>query len=477
MTRVAIYTRTSRAEGGDETSIPVQLADCRERAESEGWDVVAEYVDAGISGWKRKTRPGYEAVYADAAEGRIDAVLVRDYERLLRSDIEGKRWLDLYDAQGFGRFVFADEADINLSRARDRKDWKDRVSAAVYYSDRLSEKVRRSKERARALGEYTGGVSEPYGYRRVDGALQVDPQEAGVIHDVVARIAAGVALNRITVDLNKMGTTTSKGARWRPVTMRRLLLSDHLLGARGYLPILSDEEAAVVKARFAHEKRKVGRPAGRRHPLGGLLRCGECGSNMTGAGAAYRCTSSAGGCGRISIKAFPLERHVLLKALRHWYEGRSGDEVAQDGPSKPDPEALSELRQIEEDLQATRALVGDGSMRPADAAPILKQLAERQEKAAKRVGRSLQTAPEPPVSRLTQMFTRDELRAVGIDRPAGGASAEEFHLRWEDREPEAVAAVRDLVTSQVERITIHRRERRGKSFDPTRVQIAWHESA
>ena len=37
----------------------------------------------------------------------------------------------------------------------------------------------------------------------------------------------------------------------------------------------------------------------------------------------------------------------------------------------------------------------------------------------------------------------------------------------EGREPEAVAAVRDLVLSQVERVTIRRRERRGKTFDPS----------
>ena len=66
--------RTSKAEGGDETSIPVQLADCRRRAEGQTWEIAAEYVDGGISGWKRKTRPGYERLFENASEGRIDAV-------------------------------------------------------------------------------------------------------------------------------------------------------------------------------------------------------------------------------------------------------------------------------------------------------------------------------------------------------------------------------------------------------------------
>jgi site-specific DNA recombinase len=471
MTRVAVYARTSRQEGEAEGSIPVQLADCRARARDAGWEIVAEYTDPGISGWKRKRRPGYEAMFADAAAGRIDAVLARDYERLLRNDKEGARWLELYEERGFRHFRFADEADIDLGRARDRKDFKERTAAAVYYSDRLGEKLRRTKRESIAAGKYTGGEKEPFGYRRVNGAFQVDPEEAGVIHDAVARLAQGEALARITTDLNNAGRTTSRGARWRPKTMRRLLQSQHLTGERGYARILSDEEAAVVRSVFAQEQRSVGAPAGRRHPLSGVLRCGECGAVMTGNTNQYRCTSAAGGCGAVSIRALPLERWLLLESLRHWWENRDAD-AGKAAVSEQDPGALAELREIEQSLDETRALVGEGKMRPADAAPILTQLAARQADAAERLSRTLQTAPKPPVKRLAQVFTRDELRSVGLGHLAGG-SAEEFRLRWEAREPAAVAAVRDLVKSQVEHAVISRRVQRGREFDPSRVNVEW----
>ena len=468
--RVAIYARTSRAEGGDETSIPVQLADCRERAEAEGWEVIGEYVDAGISGWKRKSRPGYEALFAHAEAARIDAVLVRDYERLLRNDKEGTRWLDLFDATGFGRFAFADEADINLARARDRKDFKDRVSAAVYYSDRLSEKVRRSKARQKASGEYTGGEAEPYGYRRVDGRLQVDPEEAAVIHAAVGRLASGESVSRITCDLNDAGHTTSRGARWRPKTLRRLLVSDHLTGARGYPPILSDEEAAVARSVFSQEERSVGRPPGRRHPLSGILRCANCGTKLGGHANAYRCHSGNGGCGQVSIRAFPLERWLLLESLRRWLE--VGDRTPAPAPAETGA-GLEELREIERSLEETRALVGQGVMRPADAAPILTQLAARQAEVSERVSRTLRVTPEPPVRSVAQLFTADELRSVGLEDLVGRGSAEEFHGRWEGREPEAVAQVRDLILAVVDHVDVRRRTRPGRGFDPDRVTITW----
>ncbi|MEO8291495.1 MAG: recombinase family protein [Actinomycetota bacterium] len=450
--KVAIYARTSRAEGGDETSIPVQLADCRERADEESWTVTAEYVDAGISGWKRRSRPGYEALFADAAEGRIDAVLVRDYERLLRNDKEGARWLDLYEAQGFARFEFADEASIKLRRARDRKDFKDRVSAAVYYSDRLSEKVRRTKKRQAASGEYMGGEREPFGYQRQDGSLLVDPEEAGIIHDAVARLEQGVPVGRVTADLNRQGLRTSRGALWRPRSMRRMLLSEHLTGARGYSAIISEDEAAVVRAAFAQDQPTPGHPSGRRHPLSGLLVCGECEVKMTGATDKYRCNAAAGGCGWPTIQAFPLERYVLFESLKHFMETR--EERSTQPEPVPDPGALSELREVAASLQETQGLVGEGLMSPADAAPILARLRERQREAAEAVARTLQTAPEPPVKRLSQVFTAHE-------------------VRWETRDPEAVQVVNDLALTQVERVIVSRRAVRGRGFDSKRVKVVW----
>src|SRR2546428_13736188 len=78
------------------------------------------------------------------------------------------------------------------------------------------------------------------------------------------------------------------------------------------------------------------------------------------------------------------------------------------------------------------------------------------------LNRTLQTAPEPPVRRLGQVFTADELREAGLP---GRSTAQEFRVRWENRDPEAVQVVRDLAQTQVERIVIARRLNRGKSFD------------
>src|SRR5262249_50793329 len=63
MTTVVIYARLSQR--GEEKDLRRQLRLCRQRAADEGWSVVGEYVDNGVSGWKRGVkRREYERLLA-----------------------------------------------------------------------------------------------------------------------------------------------------------------------------------------------------------------------------------------------------------------------------------------------------------------------------------------------------------------------------------------------------------------------------
>lgn len=475
--RVAIYARTSRQEGDNEGSIPLQLADCREWASDTGHEVVHEYVDPGISGWKRKTRPGYEALIADAEAGRIDAVLCRDYERLLRNDKEGARWLDLYETRGFRHFLFADEADINLGRARDRKDFKERVAAAVYYSDRLSEKIRRTKAQHALDGTYSGGEREPYGYRRTrSGALEVDPEEATALHDAVARLAHGESATRVSREWNAAGARTSRGARWRPRTLRRTLLSEHLSGARGYPRVLSDGEVAIVRSALRSEDRRPGRPPGRRSPLVGFLRCADCGEKLATGGGAYRCSPSRGGCGAVSVKAYPLERFMLVEAFRRWLE--VGDRAKREEVSDVDiGPALEELRRLEGRAEKIADGLAEGTLTVEVGGEASRRIEARRRELTETLARALPPPRTDPVVRtLTDLLTPGELEDAGFQLTARAwneASDAAFRELWEARDTRSVEQLRQLYAEVLDYAVISRRERRGHAFDPARVEIVW----
>ncbi len=83
--RAAIYVRVST----DKQTVENQVQELRRIAERRGWEVVAEYRDAGISGAKgRDQRPGLDSMLKDAQRRRFDVVMAWAIDRMGRSLID-----------------------------------------------------------------------------------------------------------------------------------------------------------------------------------------------------------------------------------------------------------------------------------------------------------------------------------------------------------------------------------------------------
>jgi DNA invertase Pin-like site-specific DNA recombinase len=95
--RVAIYARVSTANG--QQSPEMQMRELREYADRRGWQIHAEYVDAGISGAK-DSRPELNRLMADAHRRRFDVVAVWKFDRFARSVSHLLRALDTFRALG-----------------------------------------------------------------------------------------------------------------------------------------------------------------------------------------------------------------------------------------------------------------------------------------------------------------------------------------------------------------------------------------
>lgn len=80
--KVAIYARVSTQDQNTSN----QLRELRTVAERAGWDVVAEYVDHGISGAKgRDKRPEFDKLCKAAVRREFDVVMAWSVDRLGRS--------------------------------------------------------------------------------------------------------------------------------------------------------------------------------------------------------------------------------------------------------------------------------------------------------------------------------------------------------------------------------------------------------
>lgn len=117
--RVALYARFS-SDQQRQTSIADQLRAARARAAAEGWPVVIERSDEGVSGATPfAVRPGGKALLADALAGRFDVLIVEGLDRTFRDlgeqeqvvkriEHRGIRIIgtsDGYDTEGRGRKV------------------------------------------------------------------------------------------------------------------------------------------------------------------------------------------------------------------------------------------------------------------------------------------------------------------------------------------------------------------------------------
>lgn len=93
---VAVYARVSTLNGQDPE---MQLRELREYCQRQGWTIVMEYVDAGISGAKEK-RPELDRLLSDAHRRNFDAVVVWRFDRFARSVSHLLRALETFRSLG-----------------------------------------------------------------------------------------------------------------------------------------------------------------------------------------------------------------------------------------------------------------------------------------------------------------------------------------------------------------------------------------
>jgi site-specific DNA recombinase len=294
MQTVSIYVRLSKAASERNLSLSGMLNECRAAATREGFEIVAEHVDDGVSGAIRN-RPGFRSWLDDAATGRADVLLTFHADRLTREGInvaglvldtvEGKdpwtgavvrdpvrfldtKGLDSENGDAFRiMFAFASEAARAERNASQRRNLD-------------------TQRRLRDAGRFTGGAI-PYGTRvevrtdedgREGRYLVEEPEEADRLRQIASRIIRGDSLRAVTAFVAAQGWTTRRGYTWQRTSLRGTLLSEP---SRRYVFDASTYKAlrARLTANGGATRAKSGRPS--TFLLLGLLACSGCGERMT----------------------------------------------------------------------------------------------------------------------------------------------------------------------------------------------------
>lgn len=290
---VVLYGRASIERG---KSVDDQLAVLREWARREGWPVIAEHRDDGISASRYangKTRAGWEQVMGLVSAQQVRAVLVWELSRATRDKAVSAALETACAASGVkigyhGRLHDPTTSDGGFQIGLD-------TILAARESAVISERTQRAVDSRAAAGRPNGAL--PYGYRRVvdqgTGRIverEIHPEQGPIVAEIVRRLLAREPANGIAADLNRREVPTATGKQWRGGNLRILAVRPTYAGLRVYRgevldgvkatwpPIITETQHLQLVEMFADPARdKFRNPTYAKHLGTGIFRCGRDG--------------------------------------------------------------------------------------------------------------------------------------------------------------------------------------------------------
>jgi len=232
LVRAATYSRVStqqQAEEGFNLAEYIRLT--REHVQNRGWLLVAEYVDAGVSG-RRNDRVQWQELLAGCRRGEVDKVVVHALSRFSRSAGDAITRINELRALGIDFISLKESFDSATANGRAMLGM-----TAVFAQLEAEQTAERSTlaQRAKARqGRWPGGPA-PYGWR-----LAGDGHDAHPVPDRREREAVAVAVRHILADngttgsaaalLNSLGHTGRHGGVWTHQRVLRTLTAPSLTG-------------------------------------------------------------------------------------------------------------------------------------------------------------------------------------------------------------------------------------------------------
>ncbi len=323
MIRGALYARVSTLKQEQERTIDIQVEALRARAAALGWALPEDhgFLDDGWSG-TRLDRPALDRLRDAAADGRLDALLVFDPDRLARSLVHQQVLLEEFARRGV-QVHFLERAPSE--RPEDRLLVQMQGVFAEYERTRILERTRRGRLHKARTEAWAGWSTPPYGYRMVVGENDrrvpvIDEAEAAWVKRAYAWVQnEGLSARRVAKRLNERGVTPRRARIWSAGSAHNILTSPTYAGTAIHnrtraaepkrrrdpgayarsaksshaprpqeqwitvpVPALVTAEAqARVRERLSANKWQSPRDTRHEYLLRGLVVCGECGWRMT----------------------------------------------------------------------------------------------------------------------------------------------------------------------------------------------------
>jgi DNA invertase Pin-like site-specific DNA recombinase len=200
--RAGIYARVSTAEQVDGTSLGTQVDRCRAHAIAQGWEVVSEWIDEGVSGAKA-SRPALDRLLRGVRASEVDVVVVAKLDRIGRSMRHLAALLGELDDRGIALVSVSESFDSSTPAGRLQRNMLG--SFAEFEREQIRERSLAGLEASVRQGRWAGGPP-PFGFKRQGHQLVIDEREAETLRLAIRLfVEQRMTMGQVASELNARG--------------------------------------------------------------------------------------------------------------------------------------------------------------------------------------------------------------------------------------------------------------------------------
>lgn len=305
--RCAAYCRVSSSSEDQLHSYAAQVKYYSEvLGGSDTEELVDIYADEGITGTCEDKRDEFKRLMRDCRRGKIDRIYVKSISRFARNTKDCLK--NIRELKELGITIFFEKENIDTAQVSDEMMITLMGGLAQEESTSISQNMRWSVQKRMKNGTYEP-PSVPYGYRKENGKLVIEPATGEIVKMIYSWYLNGTGVTTIAMKLNELEVPPSQhGKRWGNFAVTYILTNERYIGnmllqktwSTDTMPVIkrtnkgereqylvehthealiSNEEYYKVQELMADKGRKYYRPMGGRSVFSRIIKCGKCGSS------------------------------------------------------------------------------------------------------------------------------------------------------------------------------------------------------
>lgn len=282
-----VYARFSSHRQGEQ-SIEGQVAEAERFAAEHGLTIIHVYADRAQTG-RNDNREQFQLMLADAAKHAFDALIVWKTDRIGRNKEEIA--LNKYHLKKNGvKIYYVAEMIPDTPEGIILESVIEGMAA--YYSEQLSQNVKRGQRASAGKAQTTGG-HRPLGYKIENKKFVIDPETAPTVKLIFDLYAEGKTITQIVSVLNERGLRTLKNQEFTHNSLRTVLKNEKYIGVYSYKdeirfenaipPIVDTETFYKVQEMLKYNQKAAAHKNSKAdYILTEKLFCGKCNTGMVG---------------------------------------------------------------------------------------------------------------------------------------------------------------------------------------------------